>query len=459
MNLGLRARVVAFAAGFLTLFALILWAALASWDLVGRLRERLNVVNLESFRIADHFQREILLLNDAIMDLEIGRDPRSWADFQSRSETLDRWIDQEKPGLRSESELALLNQIDHAYDDFKSEAGRLASNRLSTGVTGDAALRDLGRLGHETERLVNLAHALADAHRDSLNQFLERSNRSLLLLRNVIVGALVLVAVSGVAMAALVYQRLIQPLQSRLVEAQASAERHEKLASLGVLAAGVAHEIRNPLTAIKARAFILQRRNDSGTPDRDAADVIAGEITRLERIVKDFLAFAKPSEPALAPVRIGQLLNSVSTLLAAPLAQSGVVLEQEDSPSIAVRADVDQIRQVLINLVQNAADASSARGIVRLRARTGHERLGNGQADVGIIEVEDHGSGIPRDVQKRLFDPFFTTKPSGTGLGLSIASKIVEAHGGRLQYQTQPGRGTTFTIILPLATEAAGSAA
>ena len=125
----------------------------------------------------------------------------------------------------------------------------------------------------------------------------------------------------------------------------------------------------------------------------------------------------------------------------------------EESPSLRIKADLAQIKQVLINLVQNAADAIGQDGVVTLRARRDRKRLENTERNVIVLEVEDNGKGIPPDVQKRLFDPFFTTKETGTGLGLSIAAGIVQKHGGALQYQTRVDHGTTFGIILPEAME------
>lgn len=114
-----------------------------------------------------------------------------------------------------------------------------------------------------------------------------------------------------------------------------------------------------------------------------------------------------------------------------------------------IRVDTGQFKQVLINLIQNAADSIGRDGTVTLRARPGRKRLANGETPVVIFEVTDTGKGIPPHLERRLFDPFFTTKENGAGLGLSIAARIVQQHGGRLQYQTQVDRGTTFGIILP----------
>ncbi len=260
-----------------------------------------------------------------------------------------------------------------------------------------------------------------------------------------------MLVLAGGGLAVVVYHELIAPLRLKLVESQALVERQEKLASLGLLAAGVAHEIRNPLTAIKAWLFLQQKHLQPGTVEHADTEIIANEVTRLERIVQDVLLLARPSEPHLAVVTADEPLRQVQTLLRPQLDKSGIRLVLEDCPPARIQIDSQQIQQVLINLIQNAADSIGKDGTVTLHVRLDAKRLANHPTDVVILEVTDTGKGIPPEVQKRLFDPFFTTKETGTGLGLSIAARIVEKHGGALQYQTDPNRGTTFGIVLPRA--------
>jgi signal transduction histidine kinase len=220
-----------------------------------------------------------------------------------------------------------------------------------------------------------------------------------------------------------------------------------------MLAAGVAHEIRNPLTAIKARLFSLKRRLTPASQDRADTDVIDNEINRLERIVKDFLLFARPSDPQTVLMRGTDPLHEVQHLLGPQLERRGITVVVQESPTGWIQVDPHQIKQVLINLVQNAADATEKGGRILLRARCEVARLGDHTAEVVVLEVEDDGRGMLPEVQARLFDPFFSTKDGGTGLGLSIASRIVEKHGGALQYQTKIDSGTTFGVVLPRARE------
>jgi signal transduction histidine kinase len=247
------------------------------------------------------------------------------------------------------------------------------------------------------------------------------------------------------------YRDMIAPLRVKLVESQELAERNEKLASLGMLAAGVAHEIRNPLTAIKAALFIQQKSFAPGSPEQADSDLIQREISRLERIVNDFLRFARPSDPQLAAIPADLLLQEVEIFFAPDLARAGIRLALGAPTPYRIDVDAGQIKQVLINLVQNAVDSIGRNGLITLRSRQDRKWLGGAERDVVILEVADNGKGIMPEVRKRLFDPFFTTKEDGTGLGLSIASRIVEKHGGALQFQTQVNRGTTFGIVLPQA--------
>jgi signal transduction histidine kinase len=172
-------------------------------------------------------------------------------------------------------------------------------------------------------------------------------------------------------------------------------------------------------------------------------------VSHLERIVKDVLLFARPSEPRLVTVTAEQPLRQVQTLLAPQLQNSSIQLRVENSVNAFIRVDPQQIQQVLINLIQNAAESISDGGVVALRVTNGSKRMADGVMDAVVLEVSDNGKGISAEVEKRLFDPFFTTKETGTGLGLSIAARIVEKHGGALQYTTQVNRGTTFGIVLP----------
>ncbi|MGZ4975186.1 MAG: two-component system sensor histidine kinase NtrB [Limisphaerales bacterium] len=446
MNRALKIRLNAFALVIITLAAAIGFAAYSSWREVGRLKQQFSTGHLRSFEIADHLQASILGLQSDLVAYELRHDPRTLEEFQRDSAALDSWINQQKPVLNSARELALLNQIDNAFDAFRAASAKALND---TDRSEDSRLRHIEETQKTAAPIFDLGHLLADAHRATLEAAFLDSQKSISLLRWVIFGSLGLLIGSLIWLFVTVYREMIAPLQLKLVQTHAIIERQEKLASLGVLAAGVAHEIRNPLTAIKARLFSHQRRLNKGTEEFEDAVVIGAEINRLERIVKDFLEFARPSEPQLTRLTAEPILRDIRNLLAPQLEKRAISLRVEELCSDTFEADPQQLKQVLINLIQNGAESIEQRGVVTLRARSSTARINGHPQPVIILETQDTGKGIPLDVQKRLFDPFFSTKESGTGLGLSIAARIVEKHGGALEFQTQVNRGTTFGIILP----------
>ncbi len=450
MSFGIRFRLAAFILAIAGMVGIIAWTAQDAWRRGGELRERLTSVQLQSFQIADHIRETIQLLNNSVLRFGAYRDTNAWAQFLSASQQLDGWIDEQRAVLFTDPERHILDLINTNYDSYIA-AARDIQNRVRSNASSAIGLQDFANFEKQSQRLLKLGFVLADAHRQSMDSFLQDSKRSLGYLRFLLVASLALLLAAGAGLAVVVYGELIAPLRVRLVESQALMERQEKLASLGMLATGVAHEIRNPLTAIKAWLFIQQKHLEPNSPERTEAEIIGTEITRLERIVKDVLMFARPSEPILETVPADAPMQQVQTLLGPQLQKSNIQLVLEGASDACIRVDQQQIQQVLINLVQNAADSIGQNGTVSLRVRTGTKRLSDRAGDVVILEVSDTGKGITPQVEKRLFDPFFTTKEGGTGLGLSIAARIVEKHGGALQYQTQVNRGTTFGVMLPKA--------
>jgi signal transduction histidine kinase len=377
------------------------------------------------------------------------QDPKDLQKYLKESADLNDWIDLQKPVLRP-AELDVLNQIDRAYDVFLAAAtngiGQIGQNE-------EAKLRHIEGVQKASQPLLELGYRLEDAHRKVLEDSLIASQKSVSVLRWVISGSILILLGSLAWLSMTVYREMITPLRLQLVQSHAVIERQEKLASLGVLAAGVAHEIRNPLTAIKARLFSHQRSFDPRSPEFQDVVVIGDEINRLERIVQDFLQFARPSDPRLATLTPEETLREVRDLLAPQFEKLAIQLKLDIQSNARFQADPRQIKQVLINLVRNAAESIERNGQITLRARNGAARLAGQHRPVVILETEDNGKGIAADVQKRLFDPFFSTKETGTGLGLSIAARIVEKHGGLLEFQSRPHRGATFGVILPTFTE------
>jgi len=444
MNPGLIIRLIIYIVAIALLVAMIAWTALTTWHQIGGLHQRFTTVQWKSFQFSDHLQQTILGLNNLVLKYAAYRDPDDWHNFDLGSQELGRWIHDLQPLLSSEKEKPFLDQINEAFKDYMAAAAAI-NTKIYTSHQSITRLVEFTDFETQSKRILNLGFRLAQAHEESLTSFQAQTTESLRILLARQVGSLVLLLIAGGWLAVVVYRDMIAPLQVQLVESRQLVERQEKLASLGMLAAGVAHEIRNPLTAIKTWLYIQQRHLKPGTAEHTEANIIGEEISRLERIVKDFLLFAQPSEPHLVTVSAEQPLRDVQTLFEPQLKKTNIKLVLGETVPAHIQIDPQQLKQVLINLIQNAADSIGWDGTITLRARLEEKQLSDRQ----VKAVIDTGKGIPPEVEKRLFDPFFTTKDFGTGLGLPIAARIVEKHQGALQYQTQIDRGTTFGIILP----------
>lgn len=448
MKFGIRFRLMALALALVLMGALIAIVIVTSQHQAEEAKARLGQVDVESFRIADLFKEKLRLANDKMRSYASVRDSAAWEDFLKASEGLQSWIDSQSPNLVTARERGLLHQMDAARAAYLQKAKDVHQRMEATQEAG-ASLVEYNGFQDQARHFYDLGQELARAHYESRNAVLTQANDTFSQLRVSVLTLVALLFVFGTMLAMLVYRHLIAPLRTKLVESQALVERQEKLASLGFLAAGVAHEVRTPLTALKTALFIQHKRFRTGSPEHADALVIERELTRLERVVNDFLQFARPAEPHLGPLSADYALHEVQSLLAPRLARNGIHLVTEDSPPMTINADAAQIQQVIINLVQNAADSITGTGTITMRARADRRRIANGETDVVVLEVADTGRGIQPETEKRLFDPFFTTKATGTGLGLPIAARIVEKHGGTLQYQTQVNRGTTFGVVLP----------
>lgn len=448
MKFDFRLRFAAFALGMGVMVIVIGSSAMKSRQRTTEVCDRLVEMQSENLHVADQLRQSLRELHLSLVRYASSHDQADWDRFNKTAGELDVWIDIEKPKLNTPREKQTMQQIDTAYDDYRNAAKEIRMHVEATPLL-PTPLAEFTHARMERERLTELGLDLAEAHQERTNQLLAAASQSAARLQILAMSSLALLVVLGAGFGLLAYRDLIAPLRVKLVESQALIERNEKLASLGMLAAGVAHEIRNPLTAIKAALFLQLKRAEPGSQNRADLELVGKEITRLENIVRDFLQFARPAEPRLVTVPVEQLLRQVGTLFTPQLGKSNIRLSVEPAPNVCVRVDPEQIHQALINLVQNAADAIGQDGAVTLRARLDSRPLSGRTTEVALLEVIDTGPGIPPDVAKRLFDPFFSTKSAGTGLGLSIAARIVEKHGGTLQYKTQLNHGTTFGIVLP----------
>ena len=234
------------------------------------------------------------------------------------------------------------------------------------------------------------------------------------------------------------------------------ARRQDRLTALGELAAGVAHEMRNPLTTIRGYLQILPANRNDEEFINEFSDNLIREIDRLTRLTDNLLNMAKPISPEQRTGLLQDIVQSVATFLSDKLDDAGVEITISESDlQTPIRVDVDRIKQVFINLFVNAAEAMDNGGMIQIQFSQREERLAPDSPlkTYVIAEVADNGPGIPQNMIDRLFDPFFTTKSSGTGLGLSLTNRIVEEHGGFIRVESAVGNGARFWVFLPAAEE------
>jgi two-component system, NtrC family, sensor histidine kinase HydH len=225
--------------------------------------------------------------------------------------------------------------------------------------------------------------------------------------------------------------------------------RSRRLASLGSLAAGIAHEIRNPLSSIKGFATCFRERYRDNPEDRETAEIMIREVDRLNRVITQLLEFARPLTMERVPTSLPAVIRHGLKMVEGEAHRKGIGIETDLAEIGEIPLDADRMTQVFLNLYLNAITAMDAGGLLRVSLAPRDERTVR-------VAVADTGIGIPREDLPRVFDPYFTTRSSGTGLGLAIVHKIVEAHGGEVHLESEPGHGTTAVILLPVKTETKG---
>ncbi len=245
-------------------------------------------------------------------------------------------------------------------------------------------------------------------------------------------------------------------------------KNRDRLMELGRMAAGLAHEIRNPLGAIKGAAQLLTEPNEGREPDpssREFLGIILEEVDRLDRVLGSILDYARPNPGVAVPTDVNSVVKQTMRIFANERTTDDLQVELLLDPSLPrVAIDPEQLRQVFMNLYRNAAQAMKGRGRVtvstRIRLGLG-TRPGTSSTDEPFVEltVADNGPGISQNVLRNLFQPFFTTKEKGTGLGLATSKNIIEGAGGRIEVRSYEGKGSTFSIVLPATAETIGTPA
>ncbi len=236
--------------------------------------------------------------------------------------------------------------------------------------------------------------------------------------------------------------------------------RMDRLASLGELASGIAHEIRNPLAGIAAALQIIGKNFDKQDPNQEIFNEVFSQVKRLDEFIKNLLRFARPSNPKFEALTIKDVIDNALFLVSNRIGQKNITLELNHGPDRQpqIKGDKGLLQQVLLNIIINALDATEDNGNLTIRTQWPENAQDTTAETIYCapkicyltIEISDTGSGIDKTDLESIFNPFFTTKSLGTGLGLAIAHRIIEQHNGNISVKSTPGKGTTFTITLPL---------
>jgi len=250
-------------------------------------------------------------------------------------------------------------------------------------------------------------------------------------------------------------------LYERVVDVEEHLRQNEKLSALGLLAAEVAHEIRNPLTVLKMLYHSLDLKFPAGDPRAKDARIIDEKIGQLNKIVEQILDFARTTEPQLAPLKLNQLIEELGLLVRHKLKHQNVQLTQQLEANLPpVLGAATQLEQAFLNLMLNAAEAMPEGGALTIRSRSLRSPRGSAQPTHVAVDFRDTGQGMSAELRRRAFSSVLsTTKPKGTGLGLAIVARVVEAHRGRMKISSRVGHGTTVSVILPLEGPSGGAEA
>ncbi|HEX3997071.1 MAG TPA: ATP-binding protein [Pirellulales bacterium] len=481
----------------LGIVALSIISSGVAWYAAWRVNRRLDLNSKQA--LPDARVEELAMLvherNNLIAAYLLDSDSPKWEtrlhELQSR---FDRWLTAVHAGANAPEQKTLIAQLQRAWEDLDARQNDVIalSKQGKPAAAKTLLLTEInGRLTREIDSLGDQLIAANDAN---LRGAIARADWRIRLATWVVVVSAVLSLVLGGLLLWLLFYRILYPLRGFVADAQLfRGEREEqgklsdddelhrmanylrnlmsdvndtrsrlersrdrllaaeKLASVGRLAASVAHEIRNPLTAIKMWLFSIRESAEGNGELNRKLGIVSEEIERLESIVRHFLEFSRP--PAVQPrpqdttVLVGQTLE----FLAPRLAEARVRLERAPDGNLPpVLADAAQFRQVLINLIGNAIDAMPDGGVLRIQSASEKDPEG---LPMVVMRIADTGCGMPPEIQRRVFEPFFTTKETGTGLGLCIAAQVMARHGGALALESSTDRGTTFAIWIPIVLE------
>jgi signal transduction histidine kinase len=441
MKLNPKQTFLVFATLMVSFLIVAVWLATRSIgrvEMVQKAADELEVRNVRNVRIGARIRVQVHRLSSTMLRYQVSGAATYRERFELYKEELDNFLTTNAKILDTENEKRLLSQLQQQLQDYYAGASRLMEARQ----TADLPAAQMEQIKSGLDRCVELSLQLGDSRKAIFRESLAVYGTATRKLERLIMISLGLLGIASSLLGWLAYRAYLAPVKGALVDAKSRADRHERLASVGVLAAGIAHEIRNPLTAIKARLFALKELAGADSPATNQAVVIDGELNRMERLLKNFLDYARPSNPEFEDTNVRAFLSEVSALLAPDLESKNVSLRMEVEEELEAKFDRQQLKQVMLNLIKNAHEVCPDDGQpeIVLSAQRVDNRV--------ELSVHDNGPGIPEAYQSEIFTPFFSKKHGGTGLGLPICRNIIRKHGADLKFETGDTIGTRFYFSL-----------
>ncbi|MBN2029693.1 MCP four helix bundle domain-containing protein [bacterium] len=491
MKLRIRPRMLI---GFSAMSGLLIIVSILAILYTNRMQRnstRILAENVTSLKSAEEL--EIALLDmKGLMGYYLLDGNNQWLDiFDEKKITFYTWLDSAQKRTHVEKEVTILKKIDETFQEYlkyKEEVERLFQSHqpdLAEKILIDNMRDSFNDIYNQCEELLLLNEILMNQTSLSIS----KDNSSI---NQIMVGIGIIGVIAGLALGLVLARSILHPItelvlkiksatgeavvekvdvaevseienlnhfvmdlvekikqtNQDLEQSQKMLMRSEHLASLGRMSAGLAHEIRNPLTAIKMLIFSLQKEMGNESEKKQDFQVIVEEIMRIEKLLQAFLDFARPPIPNFTSIQMNNLIRSTMTLLDPQLRNHHIRLSQKlDRDDTTIWGDEEQLKMVLINIILNAIQSMEKGG--RLTIKTANIRLPNRAETVFRISIEDTGHGIPDEIKDSIYNPFVTTKESGMGLGLSITNQIIQNHHGWIVAKNNPKGGAIFTIFLP----------
>lgn len=467
-------------------------ALLATREIAGLMR-RMVSDNLASVKAAEELEIALLHQRGFVSAFILDGGNAAWLEeLERRKPAFHEWLERARGTAHTDEERRILDQVSRVYQQYDRTRDRLLV-LYHAGETAQATSVLLGEMNQAYERVYRLCEDLIAANERHIERSLAQAQAEVDRVTLTVGAAVGLTGALGAALLSIFFRGVILPLRrmandarvfaadgesdreagsvddelralgiymrslmSNVTETHSHLERSrmqlmtsEKLASLGKLAASVAHEIRNPLTSLKMRLYTVRSAEKGGADFDEDLRVISEEVSRLEEIVRNFLEFSRPPELKMARHEVLALVDKALELCNHWFVEKGVKVRKEESPGLPrVLVDPEQLKQVLLNLLRNAVEAVDEGGEVTVTAAPEVDRSGRAMV---VVRIRDDGPGIPAEIRERIPEPFFSTKEEGTGLGLCIAGRIMSRHGGRVELESSGPPGATFAVWIPVA--------